>query len=344
MHATLANLHPAAHAFWDTPGASTSTATHHASRAYMSPESRPNSAFSRSSIIDPHIRMGEALTASLYHQPFIDNSHSPFPNSNIQMASPPVQRYTAQRDLPTPTHSHSASFSYSPPPVASAQSPTSYYNNYYAPNSPPAQPAGATTSANPDQQLAPLSAPAQQQQQPSASGATQSQSQSQPQQARSSPPLHSHAGKSHPYPTVRRDGRRSPKPESYYAPNAALLYSHAQVLPSSASASAAMGGSAGQSASAAGAFAPSPIGGIPCRLPPILQVEKQQVTTTATQAASASRRRNEAHFICPVPGCGSTFTRRFNLRGQSPFTVCGFAFSFLSSCRAGPNCGTHVPF
>ena len=51
------------------------------------------------------------------------------------------------------------------------------------------------------------------------------------------------------------------------------------------------------------------------RLPPILQVEKQQVTTSATQAASASRRRNEAHFMCPVPGCGSTFTRRFNLRG-----------------------------
>ena len=53
------------------------------------------------------------------------------------------------------------------------------------------------------------------------------------------------------------------------------------------------------------------------RLPPILQVEKQQVTTSATQAASASRRRNEAHFMCPVPGCGSTFTRRFNLRGTS---------------------------
>ncbi|KAI9572296.1 hypothetical protein HD554DRAFT_2004405, partial [Boletus coccyginus] len=52
------------------------------------------------------------------------------------------------------------------------------------------------------------------------------------------------------------------------------------------------------------------------RLPPILQVEKKQVTTSATQAASASRRRNEAHFICPVPGCGSTFTRRFNLRGH----------------------------
>ncbi|KAF9469920.1 hypothetical protein BDZ94DRAFT_1279033 [Collybia nuda] len=52
------------------------------------------------------------------------------------------------------------------------------------------------------------------------------------------------------------------------------------------------------------------------RLPPIMQVEKQQVTTSATQLASASRRRNEAHFVCPVPGCGSTFTRRFNLRGH----------------------------
>lgn len=55
--------------------------------------------------------------------------------------------------------------------------------------------------------------------------------------------------------------------------------------------------------------------GVP-RLPPILQVEKQTVTTTATQAASASRRRNEAMYMCPVPGCGSTFTRRFNLRGS----------------------------
>ncbi|KAJ7594289.1 hypothetical protein C8J56DRAFT_926385 [Mycena floridula] len=55
--------------------------------------------------------------------------------------------------------------------------------------------------------------------------------------------------------------------------------------------------------------------GVP-RLPPILQVEKVTVTTSATQLASASRRRNEANFVCPVPGCGSTFTRRFNLRGH----------------------------
>jgi hypothetical protein len=51
------------------------------------------------------------------------------------------------------------------------------------------------------------------------------------------------------------------------------------------------------------------------RLPPILQVEKRLVTTTATQTASAIRRKNDALFKCPVPGCGSTFTRRFNLRG-----------------------------
>lgn len=54
------------------------------------------------------------------------------------------------------------------------------------------------------------------------------------------------------------------------------------------------------------------------RLPPILQVEKRLVTTTATQTASAIRRKNDAVFKCPVPGCGSTFTRRFNLRGKFP--------------------------
>ena len=51
------------------------------------------------------------------------------------------------------------------------------------------------------------------------------------------------------------------------------------------------------------------------RLPPILQVEKQTIATPATQIASPSRRCNEAHFVCPVPGCGRTFIRRFNLRG-----------------------------
>ena len=41
-----------------------------------------------------------------------------------------------------------------------------------------------------------------------------------------------------------------------------------------------------------------------------------QVTTSATQAASASRRKNDAIHICPIPGCGSTFTRKFNLNGH----------------------------
>ena len=70
--------------------------------------------------------------------------------------------------------------------------------------------------------------------------------------------------------------------------------------------------------------------GVP-RLPPILQVEKQQVTTSATQLASASRRRNEAHFVCPVPGCGSTFTRRFNLRGPLTFFACCSSIILISS-------------
>ncbi|EJD35294.1 hypothetical protein AURDEDRAFT_117413 [Auricularia subglabra TFB-10046 SS5] len=80
------------------------------------------------------------------------------------------------------------------------------------------------------------------------------------------------------------------------------------------------------------------------RLPPILQVEKQHVTTSATQAASASRRRNDAQFKCPVPGCGSTFTRRFNLRGhlrshteERPFVCewpgCGKGFARQHDCK-----------
>ncbi|KAH8119085.1 hypothetical protein DFH11DRAFT_1464474, partial [Phellopilus nigrolimitatus] len=93
------------------------------------------------------------------------------------------------------------------------------------------------------------------------------------------------------------------------APNAALLYNHATAL---AAAQAQTGAS--PAADAMSGYASG--GNTPPRLPPILQVEKQQVTTSATQAASASRRRNEAHFVCPVPGCGSTFTRRFNLRGH----------------------------
>jgi hypothetical protein len=108
--------------------------------------------------------------------------------------------------------------------------------------------------------------------------------------------------------------RRSPKQEPYYSLNGTEMFNHNQETPSPSSTSQDMLSSQG----GAGAnHYPSSTGGR--RLPPIMQVEKQQVTTSATQLASASRRRNEAHFVCPVPGCGSTFTRRFNLRGRLYF-------------------------
>ena len=40
------------------------------------------------------------------------------------------------------------------------------------------------------------------------------------------------------------------------------------------------------------------------------------VTTKATHDASLAPRKNEPGFTCPVPGCGSTFTRSFNLKGE----------------------------
>ncbi|KAI0268775.1 hypothetical protein BC834DRAFT_952113 [Gloeopeniophorella convolvens] len=125
------------------------------------------------------------------------------------------------------------------------------------------------------------------------------------------PHPHPHAANP-PYPAARRDGKRSPttNPEAYYAPAPAALFSHAQTLPSASPPPL----SAVSTVSSPTASPATP--GTVCRLPPIFQVERQQVTTSATQAASASRRRNEANFLCPVPGCGSTFTRRFNLRGH----------------------------
>jgi hypothetical protein len=45
-------------------------------------------------------------------------------------------------------------------------------------------------------------------------------------------------------------------------------------------------------------------------------VVKQNVTTHATKQASQGRRKVDASFQCPVPGCGSTFTRHFNLKGE----------------------------
>jgi hypothetical protein len=75
--------------------------------------------------------------------------------------------------------------------------------------------------------------------------------------------------------------------------------------------------------------------GLPGRQPPLLQheihdlgnslsrgmesatmVSKPNVTTGRTANASRIRRKQEANFMCPVPGCGSTFTRSFNLKGN----------------------------
>ncbi|KAF8160801.1 hypothetical protein B0H34DRAFT_698118 [Crassisporium funariophilum] len=119
--------------------------------------------------------------------------------------------------------------------------------------------------------------------------------------------------------TPQPQPRHSPKPDALYAHSAAELFNQAQAqpqqqqAPSSTPPSPSADGSSAQGGAGANHYPSS--SGVP-RLPPILQVEKQQVTTSATQLASASRRRNEAHFVCPVPGCGSTFTRRFNLRGH----------------------------
>ncbi|KAF7977735.1 hypothetical protein HWV62_40601 [Athelia sp. TMB] len=188
--------------------------------------------------------------------------------------------------------------------------------SYPPPPPPPARAAGAYGQAP---QGAPYPPPTQ-------DGAPQSQPQPMPNQNQNN-------NQNVPAPARRRDGRSSPKPESFYAPNAAELYTHAQMLSQGQSPSPGPSGSDGGS------------GHYPVtRLPPILQVEKQQVTTTATQAASASRRRNEAHFSCPVPGCGSTFTRRFNLRGhlrshteERPYVCdvkdCGKGFARQHDCK-----------
>ncbi|KAJ7831906.1 hypothetical protein B0H14DRAFT_2314898, partial [Mycena olivaceomarginata] len=45
-------------------------------------------------------------------------------------------------------------------------------------------------------------------------------------------------------------------------------------------------------------------------------VSKQNVTTLRTSKASQNRRKQEAMSVCPVPNCGSTFTRSLNLKGH----------------------------
>jgi len=77
---------------------------------------------------------------------------------------------------------------------------------------------------------------------------------------------------------------------------------------------------------------------------PATSVERQHVTTPATEMASQSRRKNKAPFTCPVEGCGSTFTRQFNLKGhlrshreERPYVCkwpkCGKGFARQHDCK-----------
>ena len=59
-------------------------------------------------------------------------------------------------------------------------------------------------------------------------------------------------------------------------------------------------------------------------------VSKPNVTTGRTANASHKRRKQEANFRCPVPGCGSTFTRSFNLKGASLFFFFAQQFVYFS--------------
>ena len=74
------------------------------------------------------------------------------------------------------------------------------------------------------------------------------------------------------------------------------------------------------------------------------QVAKQNVTTGRTANASIRRRKQDANFACTVPGCNSTFTRGFNLKGhlrshyeQKPYKChwpgCGKGFARQHDCK-----------
>ena len=76
----------------------------------------------------------------------------------------------------------------------------------------------------------------------------------------------------------------------------------------------------------------------------VMTVAKQNVTTPSTADASQKRRKQPANFKCPIPGCGSTFTRHFNLKGhlrshaeQKPYTCkwpgCQKGFARQHDCK-----------
>ena len=62
-----------------------------------------------------------------------------------------------------------------------------------------------------------------------------------------------------------------------------------------------------------------------------IAVSKVNVTTPSTADASQKRRKQPANFQCPVPGCGSTFTRHFNLKGTGPPLICSLPSTEQSS-------------
>jgi hypothetical protein len=75
-----------------------------------------------------------------------------------------------------------------------------------------------------------------------------------------------------------------------------------------------------------------------------MTVTKVNVTTPSTKDASEKRRKQPANFQCPVPGCGSTFTRHFNLKGhmrshaeekpyQCKWPGCGKGFARQHDCK-----------
>jgi len=74
------------------------------------------------------------------------------------------------------------------------------------------------------------------------------------------------------------------------------------------------------------------------------QIPKVNVTTGRTANASQRRRKQDANFACTVPGCGSTFTRGFNLKGHlrshyelKPYKChwpgCGKGFARQHDCK-----------
>jgi len=290
----LSSMHPAPqpfqahspHALWDTPGASTSaspqlTPSRGPSLPSDNSSSRPSS--SHSSTIPTTLPQLPGASSPLSTPP----PYTPPPTKSSPIASQQEENTNSTRvvshrpklDMPPTAHV---------PPRAYPFGGLAPASGHYPFNAPPLHIPPISSHLSQASQLPPL------------------------------PPLrspHPHAANP-PYPSSRRDGKRSPTdPEAYYTPSPVSYYSHSQTIPSSSPPPLSA-----VSTVSSPTISPATPGTV-CRLPPIFQVERQQVTTSATQAASASRRRNEANFLCPVPGCGSTFTRRFNLRGARD-TLC----------------------